>query len=368
MQQLHPHDAVFRKLPDVRTLSDLLPSLQTYLPGDLLDGGAFSQIQSRVGELPAVAATAFVFEFRLGTVAPEADVLVPVLPGTCLASHYTNLSIAASTTAACASFGRYLKQLADSECRLHRWISGTTLEYDLVNTDLLEHADPGVFFRLRLKPQPLPLKITPYNCSPGLMVETLADTVGWVATPAEITAMEQIVQAIGHDGEILHIGALPDRDRRAFRIVVRRLQRDRLGDTLCRLGWPGSIDQATEILDSMIGPAKRFQLAFDVTENGLLPRLGLEFYVDQPEKPDSPSGWLVTDARDWYPTLDRLRSVGWCLSSKARGLAEWPALTTINISGVPCRFYRGVNHVKITIDADQSTDAKAYAAISVFPL
>ena len=363
----HPHDAAFVRVPGAVSLAELLRGLRAHVPQRLLDGAAWERVLRRIGDLPAVAATAVVFEFRLGDPAQAADVFVPVVPGGRLAEHYVRRGDAASSNSPAAALGRYLIDLANPKSPLHRWISGTILEYDLVNIRTHNRPDPGVFMRLRPTPLPRPIGNIAHNSSAKLMAATLAKTVGRAADPAEEAEVERAIDALYPDGEALHIGALPDRTPRAVRLVARGIEERRVAAVLKRLEWPGSIPAVTGQLCALRGRVARFNLSFDVSARGVAPRLGLEIYVDGIGRSESPSGWLATGRSHWRPFIAWMEEEGWCLSAKARGLAHWPAVEIIYTYGRRWRLYRGLNHVKITFEADGTAHAKAYAGMSFVP-
>ena len=365
---VHPHDAAFEPVPGATDLAVLLRGLRAHVPRCLLDGAPWEHVLRRVGDLPAVAATAIVFELRLGDPVQAADVLVPIMPGTRLAGYHVRHGEAASSHSPAAALGRYLGDLADPESPLHRWVSGTTLEYDLVEPRADGRPAPGVFMRLRLEPLPRPLGSSPYNCGARHMAATLAKTVGWDASAAEEVAVERAVDALAPDGEVLHVGALPGREPRAVRLVARGVEERKVPAVLGRLEWPGSMQAVTGLLRALRGRAARFQLSFDVSARGVSPRLGLETYVDRDGRSGSPGGWLATGRGDWTPFVAWMEQEGWCLPAKARGLAQWPVVETIYAFGRPWRLYRGLNHVKITVEADGAAHAKAYAGMSFVPI
>ena len=181
-------------------------------------------------------------------------------------------------------------------------------------------------------------------------------------------AVEEVVNALSDHGEVLHIGAMPHRFPRTIRLVIRNVEEEMTPSLLENLGWTGPVSGVVEILSAIQGRAPRFRLCFDVNDYGVSPRLGIEIYVDPEIRPGRPSAWLGTRRSDWAPFITWMEEVGWCLPVKAPGLLEWSGIETVYADGKPCRLYRGLNHIKISIDGNRPIEAKAYAGMSFVPL
>ena len=119
------------------------------------------------------------------------------------------------------------------------------------------------------------------------------------------------------------------------------------------------------VLDEMGDVAPVFRLSLDVSVDGLSPRLGLEFYPTGERK--GFDHWLTTGRSAWLPIVDRLEALQWCQPDKARGLLDFPGLTRLFGDRGVFVLYRGINHVKVTIEAD-AVAAKAYVGLRFFPI
>ena len=134
-----------------------------------------------------------------------------------------------------------------------------------------------------------------------------------------------------------------------------------------RLGWRGSIRTVTAVLTDLRDRLPRFWLSMDVAAQGLSPRLGLEMYLLEGERDQEFDDWLKTGRHDWRPVVERLAAQGWCLPEKAQGLLAWCALDKVYDREGVFLVYKGINHVKLTIE-DSGVHPKAYAGLCCTPL
>ena len=342
-----------------------LAELRGLIPRALLDGSGWDRFLARVEALPdAAAGGAFLgCEFRLAEDAPAADLFVVVRAGSPLAQHFIRRGAAADPDSTAAALARYLAAVGQADSPLHDRIAGTMLEYDLVEPPAGRRPAPGVFLKLRTAGEP-----EPGGRPRSVPLAVLADAVGWRGDGEVRQPVARVLAALPPGARVAHVGALPSRGTpRAVRLVIQGIGRGALGGLLERLGRQGSAGPATEVLAALGDMLPRFRLAVDVAAAGPLPRLGLELY--HPGTWDHErDGWLLTGRSDWRPAVERLAERGWCLAAKAQGLLEWCALDKLYDRRGVFLFYKGLNHVKLTIaDAEGAGGAriaaKAYAGM-----
>ena len=344
---------------------DSVSELQPFVPRSLIDDRGWERLLERVGSLPGSAVAAGVgFEFRLVGSA-STDVAVSVAPGSPLLAYYVARGKEAQPGSAATSLGRFFRKATGSECAsgspLSGWFEGAMLEYDVVAATPGQPADPGLFVRLvheRPGRPGLPL--------PGVLAATLASAVGWSEDEDEVRAVESVFAALPPGGRVGQIGAMPGRGLRAVRLIVDDVAAEDVPDLLGRLDWPGRAGDAMAVLDEMGDVAPYFRLSLDVSVDGVMPRLGLELYPPgEPRK--GFDYWLTTGRADWRPIVERLEALQWCQSDKARGLLDFPGLDKLFGERGVFILYRGIDHVKITVEGD-AVQAKAYAGLRFFPL
>ena len=316
----------------------------------------------RVGSLPDwVAAAGVGFELRLVGDA-SADLAVGVAPGSPLLEYYVARGRAAGSGSAAMALGRFFARATDREttpggpCSV--WFDGAMLEYDVAGAAPEQSTDPGLFIRLVHDRPDWPSLPTP-----GVLAATLASAVGWTKYNDEVRAVERAFAALPPGGRVGQMGAMPGRGLRAIRLIVDGVEAAAVPGCLGRLGWPGQACRSMAVLDEMGDVASVFRLSLDVSVDGLSPRLGLEFYPPREEK--DVDHWLTTGRSDWRPIIERLVARQWCQPEKARGLLDFPGLDKLFDESGVLLLYRGINHVKVTIEADDLS-AKAYAGLRLF--
>ncbi|MCY4513937.1 MAG: hypothetical protein OXC69_02180 [Candidatus Tectomicrobia bacterium] len=342
---------------------DIAPELQPFVSRSLIDGRAWERLLERVGDLPGQAAAGVGFEFRLVGDA-SADLAVGVAPGSPLLDYYVARGKAATPGSAAMSLGRFFAQANGSETASGSshpgWFESAMLEYDAAEAAPGQPADPGLFIRLvHDKPD------WPSLPPPRIFATTLASAVGWDHDEDEMQAVERVYAALPPGSQVGQIGAMPGRALRAIRLIVDGVEEEEVRDFLGRLGWPGQTGQVVSALDEMGDVAPVFRLSLDVSADGLSPRLGLEYY---------PAGerrgfdhWLTTGRSAWRPIFERLEALRWGQPDKARGLLDFTGLDKLFGERGVFILYRGINHVKVTIEADD-VQAKAYAGLRFFRL
>ena len=348
----------------VEGFRDIVSELQPFVPCSLIDGQGWERLRKRVGGLPGWATVAGVgFEFRLVGDA-SADLAVAVAPGLPLLDYYVARGKAAAPGSAAMSLGGFLARVAGAEtssgCPYSGWFESAMLEYDVAGAVTGQPTDPGLFIRLVHDRRDWP-SLPP----PGVLAATLADAVGWTEDENEARAVEGIFDVLPPKSRVGQIGAMPGRGLRAIRLIVDGLAAAEVPDCLGPLGWPGRAGKAMAVLDEMGDVAPVFRLSLDVSVDGLSPRLGLEFYPTGERK--GFDHWLTTGRSAWRPIVDRLEALQWCQPDKARGLLDFPGLTRLFGDRGVFVLYRGINHVKVTIEAD-AVAAKAYVGLRFFPI
>ena len=338
-----------------RCFQSLLQELRPFIPGTLIDDEWLKRLAERVGHLPGMAAARMTaLEVRLGDPAPAADCAFAAGPDRPLSPHYIRRGEAAPAGSPAARLGRLLAGLADpgpgSQPGDHRGgFDSVLLEYDVVEVPPGQHPEPGLFLKLRPEPE-----------APGTLAaatDAIAQTMGW-QDRAVGGALARACTALPAGARVGNLGAMPDRAPPTVKVLAVGIAAERIGRFLEGAGWPGPMDRVAPVLEAMRPVASLCALSLDVTEKGLLPRLGLEF---------APPA-MAKGAAAWRPVTERLAELGWCLAGKKRGLMDFPGIEKVFSDEGVLMLCKGIGHVKLTVaEGTDAVSAKAYIGISYIP-
>ncbi|MDE0096088.1 MAG: hypothetical protein OXS40_06855 [Gammaproteobacteria bacterium] len=345
----------------MKRLRDLMQALQPRIPESLLAGEGWDRLLARVGDLPAAAAAGLCgFELKLDDPAPAADFSVAVTPGP-VARHFPASSEAATTS----TEARLAAYLADWS-RPDDWLM---LAYDIVGVAEGRKAAPAVYVRPDARSGTgLPSNGAAFD--PDRLAEILGGISGGSGDGDGRRALTRAFAALPPAAVAVFAAVAPERVPGSIRLVVAEVAVPQLEGFLSRLQWPGSMSMVLRLLSGMRDVSDRFMVAFDVTRDGALPRLGFEMY------PTAAAGagyqpllstWLTTTRADWRGLISHLGDMALCLPEKAEGLLSWPKCNIVYGESGAWRLYMGINHVKMVIDAER-LQAKAYAGLKCCPL
>lgn len=339
---------------------DVLTGLRGQIPESLLAGPGWEHLLGRVGDLPAAAASSLCgFEFRLDEPAPAADFSGPASRGR-VARHY----IARGEAAATPSTEAWLAGRLRDPSATGRWLESVLLAYDIIGTTPERPAPPVVYLGMRFSPR----RRGGVAAAPAEIAAAVAQASARDDAEPERRALTRALRCLPPDAKLAWVGATPGRAPRSVRLLAADIAPREIGPLLERLEWPGSIATVLRLLSDMSDLCGRFLLLVDVTEHGALPRIGLEMHVvrDVANFRALFAAWLLSSKQDWRPVIERLADWRLCLPAKAEGLLDWPRLRTVFSADGALQLYMGINHVKLTVEADE-VRAKAYGGLRLLP-
>ena len=333
---------------------DLLPELRPFIPRALVDEEGLERLAERVGHLPGMAtARLTALEVRLRDPSCTVDCSVPVGWGSPLMPHYVKRGEAAAPDSAAARLARLLarqdrsKFTASSRPANAKALAGVLLEYDIVGIPPQTRPEPGVFLCLKYQPD--------QSLNLAAATDVLFETVGW-AHQGVRDAVDRVFRVLPAMAGIPNIGAMPDRSPQAIKLVVVGIDAAKTRDFLERAGWPGSMCEVERVMEAMAPVSSRLALSLDVANQGLLPRVGLEFSPPAMEK----------GGKAWKPLIERIAELGWCLPGKERALIAFPGTERVFRDDGLFVLYKGINHLKLTLGNDD-VQVKAYIGFSYLP-
>lgn len=173
---------------------------------------------------------------------------------------------------------------------------------------------------------------------------------------------------------LFQIGTMLSRENQMVRLHVNKIKPGQIIPYLKQIGYNEIDDDLETLIEEIKDKADRFVLSFDVTENGIGPRIGIEL---------SYSSDLFQEEKRWDNLLDYLVEKGICLKEKREALLNYTgAEENQDFSGAVLKpvstsadyldkinkstIVRYINHVKIVYNPNKKLEAKAYPAVRLF--
>ena len=331
----------------------ILDALSRVISPVLIDGAGWIRLRDTVRGLPVDPGTGFGFELRLGDAAAGTDLYAAVPRRSRLAEHYVCRGERAAPGSAAAGFGDRLAAIDRSA----PWADDMGVEFDVTSGS--PGAPHGRFVRIRSDPAAAGAAGCPAAHTVG---EWIAGTAGWRLTGGEHEALDRTFDELAAAGCMVDcVGVMPGRASRAFKVVSRPLETARALPLLERLRWRGPAGEVAAFLTTFEGSFRSLRLAAGVTADGVVPRIGLELFQDEPGRLHH------AGVGRWGPFLARLCETGLCLPEKMEGLAAWPGREFVFRGPDTFGVFTGLHHVKVSFAADDDGDgavveAKAYPA------
>jgi hypothetical protein len=194
----------------------------------------------------------------------------------------------------------------------------------------------------------------------------LPHLLGELPGTALSSAVDRAIRALPLTAEVMYVGFFRGRARRAVRLTVTRLHQRECVAFLTRIGWPGNASAFAAELSSLTRFAPDSMgtvcLNLDITAEGVLPRLGLEFAFSR--KPQRFGGL------PHRPFFDDLVREGVVDRSRCDALVAWPGVSRATLAHQvwPSVAFRCVNHVKLVYEPAEPWLCKAYLAWAHGPM
>ena len=320
------------------SLENHLLAIEEYLPTTLVSSSALSSIRKIACELPPVKMAGF--ECGLEEIAADADFLVCVdraLDTLTGRNESVTLNDSVITSLPLQRLRTFCR--ARSESALLQQIRNIWLEFDR-SCHGVPTSRPSVFFgidRTRSHQRAAEAGLTLLRGSP---------------LPADLThTLSHCFGALPTNARVFQVGMMLSRKTTPVRLCVGGLTLDQLSGYLSAIGWSGSMDDLTDVLEALSHPLQALAVDLDV-DGDVGPRLGIECYVGGEYS-------LVNVHPNWELFLERLVELGLCLPSKRDALLAWPGYS-FRDAILPSIFLRGINHVKLVWEPPGRVSAKAY--------
>ena len=300
----------------------MLSAVLEIVPDAILSGPGQERVLRWASQFPIFALeSTFGFESRLDEETAECDMFLSVQPGSRFSRHLIRRGAHTQATAESRGLGRFLAAVTEPESFLSQWFRSVILEYDLVASRAPETEPPGIFIEPQDSLLGAPGSTKPpghgrgLTCNHGVMSSAICWAVGRAPNEAEHQAMDRVHGALPRGATTEHLGALPGREPRAVRLVL-KIPKTEVAPFLERIGWTGSMVQlkrALHWLDRWQSGATTLAVACDVSPGGR---------IDPPGVRDLPQGPMAARAHPLLGAHDRaLRREGLVHAGQGRGAA-----------------------------------------------
>lgn len=334
----------------------------------LIGDEEWENIRKRICGLPVtIAAFPFGFELPLHESRPGADFGASVIGGSQTATFRTAESFEKKGKAKDADPSdvgiAWLLSETESEDSPLRRVAGRKmmLEYDIDLISPGAYPAPGIFL------YPDELVLTGEGSEQKLqdlriVVDAVASATGLNLKEAERRQVDRVYLAMSPGVSMRSIGSLASRGEEGIRLATTGFKKTTdIAEFLKRTDWPGQHSTAVSTV-SRLEERGAFAYAaahYDITEDGVGPKLGLSFFAQARE-------W-IKGAESWLPLIESLREDQLAVPEKLSELVQWPSGSDA-FQGKSGQFVlvRGIHHIKLTFVDDRVDQVKAYIFFLVF--
>ena len=350
-----------RLLQEADSLGTLLERLRGYVSPVLIGDQEWDRVLRRAYELPVtMAAFPFGFEIPLHDARPGADLGVSLVGGSRSAEFFTKKGDSKDTDPSTSGIAWLLREMQPEDSPLHRVVGQKMLlEYDVDQIPTGMPSFPGIFL------YPAKRTLVGDGSERNLQgLRTVTDAVafatGWQLNEAERQQIDRVYLGMKPSMDVRAIGAFPSRGR-AIRLTATEFRKaeDAVG-FLERVNWPGQHATVAAVM-SRFDERDAFAYAgvhYDVTENGVGPKLGLSFFAKE--------GQWLKDIRHWTPLIDGMREERLAVSDKLSELVAWSGSESFSGKDGSFVFVRGIHHIKLALVDDRIEQVKAYVFFLIF--
>jgi hypothetical protein len=356
----------------IGTVADYVTvAVAPYIGDQLISPEALLDIQQIATLLPTAITDRFGFECELGIDRPTADFLV-----CCRTSHGAAEVLAGQKPdfdlphrlhghPVWQRIRTFSQQWANSDSPIGREVHNLWLEFDI---GLVPSPTPvpSVFIgsnRLRSHVPVADPQAMSRQCA-WLTDQALPTLLGSTIEVGARGQMARCINLLPEGACLFQVGLMLARASQTMRLCVRGIERQHIVEYLNALDWQGSRSELESLILSLGKYTARIDLDFDIADR-LLPRIGLECYLDAARLPDF-MAHLVSSKLCTAPKAEASRL--WHGSTKASITpSAWPqgpnTASSLLEHASQGWFERALHHVKIVYQPKEAVQAKAYLGV-----
>ena len=338
------------------TFESWLPVLRPYLATYLVRDDASRRLASVARFLPGDGLGAF--EVRLAEGESRVDFAVRVATRAQAWQVAEHLPL--------AHLREFFERWADGDPLLEE-IHSFWVEFDLEQRRGLEHGEPQVRLpevrlpEVRLPEVRLPEPLVcarPRGTDPRWLLDTvLTGLHGRPLSDTQRRLAEHCLGALPEGAKVLYLFSLLGRPGNAVRLELYGLEPSAMVPYLRKAVSAETADRI-EALSPVAGGADRYHLSFDLDEEKIASRVGVEIsFLRLPHREPR-----------WRELFDRLVDVGWCDPARRDAVLDWPGQIRGADAETPWPAeldragfgVRALSHVKLISLPDREPEAKAY--------
>ena len=182
------------------------------------------------------------------------------------------------------------------------------------------------------------------------------------------------IQKIPPGASLFQVGTMLSRSTQDVRLYINKIHPQEIIPYLHALGWSEEDDKYQRLVEEIQTKAERYVLSFDVTADGIGPRIGLECSFEESR---------YHEETRWKELFDYLVEKEMCLPEKRDVLLQYPGVEDHDdFSGAVMKpiasvsqhldeissgsLVRYISHIKIVNVPGQPLESKAYPAVRLF--
>ncbi len=356
---------------------DYLKLVESHIPKKLLSQKNYSEIKSVANYFKNNLTSFFGFESKLGDLTPESDYMFAISSKKgereSIKKYLQSKNIPKEfkEKQEWQRVSKLVKYWGEKESEIYEKILGLWFEFDIIDSTN-KTPIPSIFLHT------VSIKNKDIQNINWLTEKTLPALMGQNIPEKLEKNLLNCIKNLPEKASLFNIGIMLSRPTYGIRVVVKRLQPNKIIPYLEKLGWKDKNDQLKNLISELENEATRLVLSFDILQDGVGPKIGIEcgFY---PKKHDE----YAPESR-WKNLLEYLVEKGLCLDHKKDALLNFisgmeteistltngnePLLISTKIDDPEYKntLVRQIGHIKIVYYPDKPLEAKAYYGARLF--